>query len=237
MLTFLIKKAFLIFAVPVIVFATALTAHAATIGLTGAIGGALVGTNFVVGYEGSTFDTNSWPSDENPGSAIDTVISTKYLNFSGQDSGLIVTPTGPNASLAPDALSIWTANDAWHRDPASFAIYGSVIPLTDSTPGTSYDLAAMTLIAGGPLVLPHDPRNGGPYTVNFANDTAFASYAILFPTIKDTSVQDIMQIAELSLSGDGVNSTPVPEPASLLLFGTGLAALIRRRMRGSNDMR
>ena len=83
MLTFLIKKAFLIFAVPVFVFATALTAHAATIGLTGAIGGAQVGTNFVVGYEGSTFDTNSWPSDENPGFAIDTVISTKYLNFFG----------------------------------------------------------------------------------------------------------------------------------------------------------
>ena len=236
MSTLLIKKAFLIFAVPVFVFASALTAHAATIGLTGAIGGARVGTNFVVGQEGTTFNTNSWPSYENPGFAIDPLLNTKYLNFSGQDSGLIVSPTGPNASVAPNALSIWTADDATHRDPASFAIYGSLTPLTNSTPGTVYDLAAMTLIAGGPIFLP-DGRISGPTTVTFANTTAYASYAILFPTIKDPSTQDIMQIAELSLSGDPVGATPVPEPASVLLVGTGVAALIRRRMRGSNAAR
>ena len=236
MSTLLLKKAVLILAVPMIVFATALTAHAATIGLTGAIGGAQDGSNFVVGSVGSTSNTNSWPSDENPGFGIDGVIATKYLNFWGEGSGLIVSPTGPNASLAPNALSLWTANDAAPRDPNSFAIYGSLIPLTDSTPGTAYSLAAMTLIASGPIALSGD-RNAGPFTVFFANPAAYASYAILFPTIKLNTNEDIMQIGELSLSGDPVNGTPVPEPGSLLLVGTGVAALIRRRIRASSAAR
>jgi hypothetical protein len=204
-------------------------AVAATIGLTNAIGGALSGGSFVVGTSGTTAAQNNWPAAEHPGLAIDGIVpaigGNKYLNFFEANSGIIVTPTGPNALLPADALSLWTANDAVERDPSSFHILGSLVALSDATPGTSYSLAAMTSIANLPITLP-SARNSGPTTVSFSNLTPYASYVILFPSVKNAASANSVQLSELELS----SSATVPEPTSLALFaGAASAWLIRRR--------
>jgi hypothetical protein len=214
------------FSAATLVLAAALPVSAATISLTTAIGGAVSGGLFIVGTVGTLAGQNNWPAVENPGFAIDGA-PTKYLNFFEVNSGLIVSPTGINTGLAPDALTLTTANDAPDRDPASFELYGSSIPLTDATPGTSYLMSVLTLIASGPTGL--STTRFDPTTVTFANSTAYASYVLVIPTVRNGASANSMQFSEFSLAGPTVTA---PEPASILLLGAGVGAYaIRRRRR------
>ena len=82
-----------------IVLAAAFTAisslsHGAQLSLTDAVGGRVntLGTRFVIGSVGAVFGANQWPANESAGEAIDgdTSATSKYLNFSGAGSGLVV---------------------------------------------------------------------------------------------------------------------------------------------------
>ena len=177
------------------------------------LGGASDGTSFVVGQAGSTDTANNWPAAEGPEHMVDGV-GQKYLNFAGDESGMsagaLVTPGG-GGSIA-QSITFWTANDAVGRDPASFALYGTNAAITAASQGDSVLLSTFDLIASGNIALP-DTRNAGgsaallsanSLTVGLTNIDPYTSYLLLFPTIKDASAVNSMQIAEVQLDTDAI---------------------------------
>jgi len=214
-------------------FALIQGAGAVTMTMTNAIGGVSNGTVFTAGQAGTTQPGNNWPAAEPPGAAIDGSFgasgSTKYLNFFQLNTGLIVTPNASSANLALDTLTFYTANDAVGRDPTSYIVYGSTAVLSTSTVGTTYPIGSMVQLGSGALNLT-DTRLSGPTSeVNFINETAYASYLIIFPTVKSLvydGTNNSMQIGEIIFDG---HTPTVPEPGSAVLTLAGLAVLTRRR--------
>jgi hypothetical protein len=200
----------------------------------GVIGGEVVGADFVQGRSGAG-PGNSWPTAESPSDAINGFFGgsgEKYLNRAGQGSGMIITPT-TGASVVT-RLTLWNANDVDGRRPTSFALLGTNATILDGGEGASFSLGLFTMIASGATGLPSGTNNptravvGPPYaeglrsTVSFANDTAYTSYLLYFPTLANQF--SWMQISEVALDG-----TVVPEPSTTLLALLGSAFLRRRR--------
>lgn len=133
------------------------------------------------------------PANEGVINAIDDT-TQKYLNFKDLGSGFTVTPAvGPKVVTA---LRFYTANDAIERDPASYLFEGS-------NDGTNY-----ITIASGSLDLPLGRNQGGlpldpvaqfTQTVQFPSSTAYATYRVTFPTLRNAAAQNSMQIGEVEL--------------------------------------
>jgi hypothetical protein len=154
--------------------------------------------------------------------------ATKYLNFGKLNSGFIVTPaSGPSIVKT---FQMTTANDAESRDPASWILYGTNAPIVSGahSQGTG---EAWTLIASGTVNLPSGAgsRNtAGPF-VEVSNNTAYASYKMLFPTIRNAAAGDAdsMQLNEIQFY-----DVTIPEPSSLVLGAIAFAlgsAIARKR--------
>ncbi len=210
--------------------AAALTAmsslsHGATISLTGAVGGRVnsVTNRFVIGTIGTTSGANQWPSNENPSEAIDgdTSSASKYLNFGGESTGLAFSPSSPSYI---NEIVIWTANDSPGRDPSSYILYGSTTALTNTGSGSSFSLDDMTIIWSDNITLP-TARNTASAPFALFNTTAYASYVLAFPTLRD-SLEPSMQISEVQAFGEAV-----PEPTTGLLGLLALGGLTLRRRR------
>jgi hypothetical protein len=78
----------------------------------------------------------------------------------------------------------------------------------------------------------------------FSNPTAFRTYAVIFPTIRNAGATDSMQIGDVTFTNGGVAiagqaanpviggvSSVVPEPASAGLLGLAAVGLLARRRR------
>jgi hypothetical protein len=139
------------------------------------------------------------PGFEGPERAIDNV-GQKYLNFLDLGSGVIVTPSiGPTVLTG---LRLYPANDALDRDPASFRLEGSAV-------GPD---GPFTLLAQGPVHLPLERISGGdanqigvdplPHReLRFSNTTAYVSYRLVFPELRDAAAANSMQIGEVEFLG------------------------------------
>jgi len=182
----------------------------------GILGGQLNGSSFEIGQAGSISGGNNWPSNEGPEHLIDGV-GQKYLNFGEVDTGAIITPT-VGCSVA-NSITFWTANDFSSRDPASYKLYGTNNTINNS----NNPLALFTLIAEGSLALPSSRNADGnspladsnAQTITFANDQSYASYLLLFPSVKNSSGANSMQIGEAQLFGSTtpcqLDLTPIAE--------------------------
>jgi hypothetical protein len=133
-----------------------------------------------------------------------TGLDSKYLNFGKESSGLIVTPS--SGAKVVTSLQITTANDAIERDPTSYEIYGTNDTIT-SAPDSRGTAENWTLIASGALALPDERMTEGAM-MPIANTTSYKSYKILFPSIKDTTTADSMQIAGIQLFDNSVAADP-----------------------------
>ncbi len=159
---------------------------------------------------GGYTSNSSYPSNEAPIDAIDNSGSTKYLNFGEENSGIIIS-TGASTVRS---IRLTTANDAVERDPASYALYGTnqAIASTDNSTGMAED---WTLISSGSLSLPNARNTEGPL-VSFSNSTSYASYKLMFPTVKNAGSANSMQIAEISFhsrqNGNGGNLISPNDP-------------------------
>jgi len=166
------------------------------------------------------------PANEQPFRAFDN-ITQKYLNFLDLGSGISVTP-GVGSTFVT-GLRLYTANDAVERDPASYLLEGS------------NDGVLFTPISAGDLALPAGRNPGGlppadiaidplvhfNQEVSFANATAYSSYRLTFPTLKDAALANSMQIAEVELLG-----RVIPEPSSIaLVVGAAIGCGVMRRRR------
>jgi hypothetical protein len=206
-----------------------------------------------VGNEGFNQPGNNWPGGENPTFAIDG-FGQKYLSFGKFNTGVVVTQA--SGAQAATSITIWAANDAPGRDPATYQVLGTNATITATNPGDTFDSSLFTVVSEGPVTLAgvagtNDNRNLGGTTqplgselwnVSFANTDTYSSYMILFPTIKDAG-QNSMQISEVQLfdtgnagifaPGDSIlgvqSATTIPEPGSSLLALLGAGLLIRRR--------
>ena len=175
------------------------------------LGGVITNNRFEIGTPGGTQGINNWPANEGPEFAIDGV-GQKYLNFAEFNSGVLVTPSG-GLSVA-SSMTLWTANDAIPRDPASYELYGTTSDVSGAGP---FDLDQFILISSGDLALP-DSRNQGAnadldeansQNVIFSNSEAYTSYLIVFPTVKNSASANSMQIAEIQLGGEFGPGTPL----------------------------
>jgi hypothetical protein len=163
---------------------------------------------------------SSFPAAESPNKIIDGLVASKYLNFGHSGSGIIVTP----AAVTPvESLQLTTANDAPGRDPSSWELWGfnGSLVSTENSAGLN---ETWTLIDAGGVTLPGDPLiNGdqrgvlGPLVDVNSGGVGYQHYKILFPTPKDLSRANSMQVAELQLFSDDAGTAGILAPANPVL--------------------
>jgi hypothetical protein len=153
------------------------------------------------------FQGSGFPGGESPNHALDGNTGTKFLSFGanvGRNKGLIVTPT---AVSTVQSIKFTSANDDDRRDPITFDLYGTNDPIT-SAQNTTGSAENWTLITGGATGVPLARTTAGP-VIPFANATAYSSYRIVFPEIRNFRDQTLMQVANVDLyaSNDGSGSS------------------------------
>src|SRR6187402_374031 len=145
---------------------------------------------------------------EVPAKAIDGITlqtpGNKYLNFGKLFTGFIVTPS---SSSTVQSIRTWTANDATERDPTSFEVWGtnSAIVSADNSTG----LAEPWSFIGEGVLVPPTARGAVSPSVNFTNSTAYSSYKVIFPTVRNAAGNS-MQVGEVELfTGTSATGTDV----------------------------
>lgn len=161
-----------------------------------------------------------YPLNESPAKAIDQDPNTKYLNFGEERAGLIITNVEGPSKVA--TMRLTTANDAPDRDPASFELWGTndLITSLNNTDGLNNE--NWTLLSQGLLTLPAG-RLDATTVVPINSTTAYQSFKVVFPTVKNAAGANSMQIADIQLF--------VPEPTGLALAACGLIAACSKRFR------
>jgi hypothetical protein len=196
------------------------------------LGGRSDGTNFLVGAVGTdggntVYTDNVWPALEPPSDLINGVIGgggEKYLNFAELNTGVIFTPAAGSSWI--NTITLYVANDAVGRDPSSFLLYGTNVPISGPGP---FPISDFTILGGDGLNLPPDrdtaaDSSGFSETIFIGSPNAYSSYMLIFPTVKDEPTVNSMQISELQ-----IDATLVPEPGTAALAALALGLAARRR--------
>jgi hypothetical protein len=169
------------------------------VAMADARGGQLSGGNFSFGSIGNNNPGTNWLAGESPDHAMDGNVNTKFAIFRSTGAGLLASPQAGSARM--NTLTLWTANDSPERDPASYEVYGFPTRITQ-TSGT-LAVSGGTLLGSGTLTLP-STRNSGPVQVTFNNSAAYASYLVVFPTVKNSPSTNMTQFSELQFSYNGL---------------------------------
>jgi hypothetical protein len=115
--------------------------------------------------------------------ATDDSAATKYLNFDKLNTGLTLSPS--RNDLPVRALTLISAEDAPERDPASFALEGSL-------DGTNFTHIASNAV---PVFASRNAIQSFPID----NSVAYQAYRLTFPTVQNEGTANSMQIAEVEL--------------------------------------
>jgi CSLREA domain-containing protein len=145
------------------------------------------------------------PASEGVDKAVDNT-TTKYLNFSREYSGFIVTPLRGATVLT--AVRFYTANDFPERDPASYTLEGS-----NGGDWTLIDEQPLSLpLERNPAGLPLTSPGLSSQTIQLPNSlipsrVAYQSYRIIFTSVRNANVANSMQIGEVELLGSALAPT------------------------------
>lgn len=148
---------------------------------------ALVGSNDLT-RKGNKVRTISgtFPKHQSPAQAIDDDPKTKYLNFDGNGSGLII-----EARIGVvEKIALTSGEDAPSRDPASYALFGS------------QDGKKFQQIGAG--TIQSFSKRSQRIELPIKNSSAYAIYKLIFPSLA-SSKADAMQISEIELLTKGAN--------------------------------
>lgn len=179
---------------------------------------------------GITHDTvkslSGYPGGENPTLALDGNTTNKYLNFGGQDTGIIVS-RADNLPTVVESLTFTTGGDAPGRDPLTWDLYGTNDPITslDNSRGVDEN---WTLVDSGITGLDTDPGRNmtvGAQTVDGIE--AYGAYRLVFTSLRGAPGERLMQVGDVLIEG-----RIVPEPSSFVILGVGAVAaltFVRRR--------
>jgi hypothetical protein len=158
----------------------------------------------------TTYGLNSFPGNENPPKLFDGDAGSKYLNFGEENSGFIVTPSGGPSVV--QSVQFTSANDADERDPMTWVLYGTNAAITSAN-NSSGSLEPWVLIASGTTGL-STTRFSPATPVSFANSMGYASYRMLFPTVRNAPLSNSMQVAEVQLFANTDGTGPIVAPGS-----------------------
>ncbi len=178
-------------------------------------------TDFIIAIDPDppNFAESEYPGGEPPAAAFDGDVTTKYLNFGKESSGVILTPT---ASSIIKSMVLTTANDAPPRDPASWKIWGTNDAITTLDNAEGPNAENWSLIAQGDVAMPEDRFTPAPFLAFPTNANSYSSYRITFPTLKVSGAANSMQIAEIglfgSVDGTGTNIALTPTTALAILL-------------------
>lgn len=158
------------------------------------VGEGILGPNDeTIAFDFDLSTNSSSPDNEQVANLIDNSLATKYLNFGRENTGFIVTLGVP---AAVRSFVLTTANDAADRDPASWVLYGTNATITSDAHSNGRE-EAWTAISSGSLSLPAARLTNGS-VVSFTNATAYSSYKLVFPTVKNSGAANSMQLAEVA---------------------------------------
>jgi hypothetical protein len=166
---------------------------------------------------------SSYPvPNETPAKVLDQLSSTKYLNFGKDGAGVIITNSG--GPIQVGTMQLTTANDATNRDPASYELWGTNDPIQSVDNSNGLGGESWTIISSGALSLPLTRQDSTTFVpINAA--TAYKSYKLIFPMVRNSPATGSMQIADVQFYVG-----TVPEPSTLALVAIGLAAIgVKRR--------
>lgn len=156
------------------------------------------------------------PGNEGAENAIDNSTATKYLNFDKLNAGVTITPSAGDTVVV--GLRLTSANDAPERDPTSFVLSGS------------HDGNVFTEIARGSI--PNFTTRFYTVEVSFTNTAGYLHYRLLFPTVRNATAANSVQISEVELLG--FIGAPPPDFRDLirtdvegLMFGRRTSAYVR----------
>jgi PEP-CTERM motif len=187
-----------------------------------AAGDLVVAVDEIKAWNGSSYPGTP-PTGESPPRVLDQVSSTKYLNFGREGSGVIITNSG--GPITVGTMRLTTANDATNRDPASYELYGTNDPIQSVDNSNGLGGENWTLISSGPLSLPLARQDSSTF-VPIGAASAYKSYKLIFPTLRNAPATNSMQIADIQFYEGNV-----PEPSMVALIGLVLAAVAVARRR------
>lgn len=206
--------------------------------ISGLFAGAADAALFAIGTTGGAANTNNFPATEGPAAAIDAVATTKYLNFGKTNTGYIFSLSTGTATAT--GINFSTGGDAPERDPASYILFGSNTATVSVVAGTLYNTdVGFTQIATGALTLPA-ARTAAGGNVTFASATAFKTFLLVFPTVKDAAAANSMQIGEAMIQTSAGNlgnagiiggGQFIPEPSAVGLLCLGALGFVTKRRR------
>ncbi|WP_442483466.1 PEP-CTERM sorting domain-containing protein [Aeoliella sp. SH292] len=163
---------------------------------------------------------------EAPSRAFDGASNTKYLNFGRENTGVILSRADGQKTIV-QSIQLVTGGDAPQRDPLTWILQGTNDPIV-STDNSLGILDNWVMVDSGDSGLATDPgRNLAGSIVSVDNNTPYAAYRLVFPTLRDAGATNSMQVSEIILDGQ-----VVPEPSTFVMVGmavTALGLVARRR--------
>lgn len=164
---------------------------------------------------------SSSPAAEEAKNAIDGNPATKFLDFGKRNTGIIVTPAAGAKPVTE--IHLTTANDAVDRDPSVYVLYGTNDPVLSPAHSEGAN-ENWTFVSKGKVELP--PDRASEITIPVSNPAAFSSWRLVFPSVKNVSAANSMQIAEVQFYTTGAVAylTPTDPVVPIQLLSSNSAS-------------